>query len=218
MVRNAAYADVTKALSIEVDMTPAVLADFYKAALGKAGWRATTGKPVKIDFDEVMIFRNDEKDIVTLKMHPFEGKLNAVIVQQTEAEYDEIIRLAKAEQLQRKAEAAQYAMKAAANDRDVVRISIPSGATQLKRTSDRIDFKIAAGSGKGAVEAIYADLIKNGWTGDAKPLEAIGGSVIVSKKLGARATVAIIYVDTGAADAEIAISAVGANFESPKAK
>ncbi len=66
---DATYADVTKTLSLEVDMPPAALAAFYQGALGKAGWRATTDKLVKIDFDELMIFRNDAKDIATLKVH-----------------------------------------------------------------------------------------------------------------------------------------------------
>ena len=216
---NAAYADVTKTLSLEVDMTPAALAAFYKASLGKAGWKATTEKLVKTDFDEQMFFRNDAKDFAILKVHSVEGKLRATLEQQTEAEFNETIRVAKAEDSQRKADSARYTMKAAekaAKDRDSVAITVPTGATDLKRTKDRIEFKLAAGTAKLAVETIGADLIKNGWKGTAKPSEPMAGSMIVSRKPGT--TVTIVYIDTGLENAEIMITAIGIDFEQPKAQ
>lgn len=216
---DASYADTTKALFLEVDMAPEALAAFYKEALGKAGWKATTEKPVKIDFREMMIFRNDAKDIATLKMHRFEGKLRANLDQQTAAEFAEAMRLAEAEEAKRKAEAAQYAKQAAekaAKDRVTVTIAVPNGAKAVKRTKDRIEFKLAAGKAKASVQTIRADLLKNGWKGAAKALEPLGGSVIVSKKLGI--TLAIVYIDTGLGDAEIMISAIGAEIEEPGAK
>ena len=99
---DAAYADVTKTLSIQVDMPAPALAAFYKTALARSGWQSTTEKLVKVDFDEMMIFRNDAKDIATLKVHSFEGKLRATLQQQTAAEFDETIRLAKSEDFEAK--------------------------------------------------------------------------------------------------------------------
>ena len=63
-------------------------------------------EPVKIDFREMMIFRNDAKDIATLKMHKFEGKLKANLDHQTAADYAEAVRAAEADYAKRKAESA----------------------------------------------------------------------------------------------------------------
>ena len=42
-------------------MKPEALAAFYRDALGKAGWTATTEKPFRIDFPDMRIFRHDAK-------------------------------------------------------------------------------------------------------------------------------------------------------------
>jgi hypothetical protein len=216
---DAAYADVTKTLSLEVDMSPAALAAFYRAALAKAGWRSTTEKLVKIDFDELMIFRNEALDIATLKVHTFEGKLRATLQQQTAAEFDETVRLAKAEDAKLKADSARYAMKAAqkaANDRGTVAITVPATATDLKWRKDEIEFKLAAGTASLAVDAIRTDLMKDDWKGNTKPLDPTAGSVIVTKPHGK--SLAILYIDTGQETAKISISATGTDLKEPKAK
>ncbi len=76
-------------------MTPEALTSFYKEALGKAGWKPTTEKPVQIDFYDMMFFRNEAKDIAILRMHKFEGKLRVNLEHQTAAEFDEETRLAR---------------------------------------------------------------------------------------------------------------------------
>ncbi len=216
---DAAYADTTKALALEVDMKPEALADFYKKALGKTGWKATTDKPVKIDFQETMIFRNDAKDITTLKMHEFEGKLRANIEQQTAAEFAETIRLAEAEETKRKTESAEYAKKAAekaAKERVTVAINVPAGAKKVERTKDRLEFKLAAGKAKAAVQAVHAALVKDGWKGKTPKFEPMTGTISLEKKAGV--SVVIVYVDTGFGDAEVMVSTFGADLEGPKSK
>jgi hypothetical protein len=216
---DAAYAEVTKTLSLEVDMSPAALAAFYQAALAKGKWRSTTDKLVKIDFDELMIFRNDAKDIATLKVHPFEGKLRATLQQQTAAEFDEIVRLAKAEDTKREAESARNTMKAAekaAIDRDTVAITMPAGATDVKWRKDEIEFKLAAGTASRAVDTIRADLMRDEWKGNAKALDPTAGSAIVTKTRGK--SVAIVYIDAGLENAKVTISAFGTDLQEPNAK
>ncbi len=214
-----AYADTTKALSLEVDMTAEQLAAFYKEALGKAGWKSTTEKPVRIDFQELMIFRNDAKDIVTLTMNKSEGKLRANLDQQTAAEYAEAMRLAKAEESERKAKSAQYvkmAAEKAAKDRVTVTIAVPEGAKDLKRTKDQIEFKLDTGKAVAAVKAIHATLVNEGWKGKAPQFELTAGTVALEKKVGS--SLVIVYVDTGFGDAEVTVSTFGADIEDPKAK
>jgi hypothetical protein len=102
------YADVTKAVSLDVDMTPEQLVSFYKDALGKAGWKPTTEQLIKDGFEDMLIFGNPAKEILTLKMHTVDGKLRANLDHMTAAEFAEIVRLAKAaeEKLKRPPETA----------------------------------------------------------------------------------------------------------------
>ena len=200
-------------------MPPATLAAFYQEALAKAGWRPTTERLVKVGFEELMIFRNDAQDIATLKVHPFEGKLRATLQQQSAAEFAKATQIAEAEASTRRSQSAQFAMNAAgksANERATVAVTLPTGATGLKRKKDRIEFKLAAGTARVAVEKIRTDLLKTGWKGNETPLDPLAGSVVVTQKPGK--IVVIAYVDAGLKNAIITISATGAEFEEPKAK
>ena len=214
-----AYADSTTALSLDIDMTSQALAAFYKEALGKAGWKATTDKPVRIDLREMLNFRNDAKDIATLKMHEFEGKLRATLEHRTAAEHAEAIRLAEAEEARRKAESARYARKAAeaaARDRVTFAIAVPAGTRRVSYKKDGVEFKLARSKARSAVESIRTGLLKAGWKGKAARLEPMAGTVSLDKKAGV--SVVIIYMDTGFGDAEVTITAIGAGIERPKAR
>ena len=52
------YADVNAQLFFDTGATQQEIADFYRKAMGKSGWKATTDSPIKIDFKHEMIFRN----------------------------------------------------------------------------------------------------------------------------------------------------------------
>jgi hypothetical protein len=216
---RAQYADSTKALSIDVDMTSDSLAAFYREALGKAGWKATTDKPFKEDFHEMMIFRNDANDIAILSMHRFEGILRAYLKHQTGAEFDEEVQRARAEEAKRKAEAARYAKMAAeeaARNVVTVEIAAPAGAKDVKRTEDSLEFKLPAGIARTTVETIRADLIGKGWKAARSSLSQDSGTVHLEKK--ADVSLSIIYIDTGLDDASVTISAFGPKIKEPKAK
>jgi hypothetical protein len=216
---RAAYADSTKTLSLDVDMTPDALAAFYRDVLGKSGWKATTEKPVKDGFGLLMIFRNDAKDIAFLTMHEFEGKLRAELKHQTGAEFDEEMQRAKAAEARRKAESERYAKAAAeeaAKKQVTVAIAAPAGAKDLKRTGDELAFKLPAGTARTAVQAIRADLLSKGWKAETTSLEQLTGNVRLNKKAGV--ILMIIYVDTGLEDAAVTISAFGARIDDPTAR
>ena len=216
---DAAYADSTKTLSIDVDMTPEALVDFYRKALGQAGWKPTTENPLKTDFDETLIFGNAAKDIVILTMHKVEGKLRATVEHQTAAEVAESYRLAKAAEARRKAEVErvrQMDAEKAAKSSLTVAIAVPAGAKGVERTKDNLAFKLAAGTARAAARTIRADLLKQGWKENTATLEQIAGTVVLSKKAGVIVT--IVYFDTGPDLAEVTISTVGAQLEAPKAK
>jgi hypothetical protein len=216
---SASYADTTKTLSVDVDMTSDALAAYYKDVLGKAGWKATTEKPLKIDFREMLIFRNDAKDIATLKMQKIDGKLRATLDHKTAAEDAEVERLARAKLAERKAASARSAQKAAmeaAKNRVTVAISAPADAKDVKYKKDEVKFQLAAGKALAAVESIRDDLINSGWKGIDASLDPTAGTVSLDKKAGVK--LVIVYIDTGFGNAEVTISAFGAEIEDPKAK
>jgi len=202
---NADYSDTTKALSLEVDMKSEALATFYKEALGKTGWTATTDRPVKIDFREMMIFRNEAKDIAILKVHESEGRLRANIDVQTAVEFEEDVRLA----------AADHA-KEAARDRTTVVIAVPPEMKGVERTKDRVEFKLAADKAMAAVQSIHAALVKDGWKGNAPQFGPLSGAARLNTKAGA--SLVIVYADTGLDDAEVMITAFGADVVEAEAK
>ena len=81
---------------------------------------------------------------------------------------------------------------------------------------EEIEFKLAAGTARIAIETIRTQLLGDGWTGPVKPLDATAGSVIVTKQPAK--SVALIYIDTGLENAKITISATGTDFAEPKPK
>lgn len=216
---GAAYADVTKALSLEVDMKPQDLTAFYKDALGRGGWKPTTEQASKIDFRDLLIFRNGAKDILTLEMHESGGKLQANLKHQTAAELEEAMRLAREAEAKRKAEAREYARKAAekeAGERVKVSVALPAGAKSVKHTRDELEFRLPPGQAAGAVKAIHAALVRDGWKGKAPRFEPLADSASLDKKPGA--TLVVTYIDLGLGDAEVRISAFGSDIETAGAK
>ena len=216
---SAAYADVTKTLSIDVAMSPEELTAFYVKAMAKAGWKPTTEKLVKIDFDQLMIFRNAAKDLATLQMQTIDGKLRATLKHETAAEFEEGLRLAKEEDAKRKTELArqkEMTGKAAEKGVEPVAIAVPSGAKQVERTRNGLEFKLPSGTAKAAVETIREDLIKHGWKANPGRLDAVAGSLVLKKN--ADSLVTIVYTDTGVNDAEFSITLINAKLEATEVK
>jgi hypothetical protein len=97
------YSDVTTQLLFDTKSTISDVVAFYRSTLAKAGWEATTDKPFQIDSKDMMIFRNPQHDMLTLKLYEVEG-INRVILQfQSAAEIAEIERQVKAEAEREKA-------------------------------------------------------------------------------------------------------------------
>ncbi|WP_422929285.1 hypothetical protein [Singulisphaera sp. PoT] len=216
---EASYADATRALTLEADMKPEDLAAFYKEALGKAGWKPTTADPVKVDFRSMLIFRNDARDIITLKMNSnsLRGTLRASLEQESAAEFEEKARRAEALSAKLKSASAEYMKRAAEKaDRDRVKIAIdlPAGASKVSRSRDRVEFKLPKGRARAAVEDIYNALVKAGWKSKPPQFEQLTGTVTLDKAAGVK--LVILYVDTGFAEASVMLSAFGADIEEPK--
>ncbi|MCE9548773.1 MAG: hypothetical protein K8T25_25115 [Planctomycetia bacterium] len=91
------YSDSTAALSFDSKLPLVDLAKQYRALLAKSGWDATTENPIKIGFKHMLIFRNPQKDLLTLEMHEVDGITRVLLKFQTAAEVEEMDRRIKAE-------------------------------------------------------------------------------------------------------------------------
>jgi hypothetical protein len=206
-----AYADNTKTLSLDVDMTPVALAAFYREALGKAGWESTTERPVTLDFKEMMFFRNVAKDFVILSMQEVDGKLRALLKHQTAAEYAEEERRARGSE-----EKTEPTQQPAARNMVTVEIALPASAKGVKRSGHRLEFSLTSGTARPAVQAIRDDLLGKRWKSSFASLEQRVGTLLLSKSASVAMT--INYRDTGLDDATVTVSTIGATIEEPCAK
>lgn len=216
---SAAYADSTKTLAIDVDITADALAAFYVEALGKAGWKPTTERPVKDGPESFLIFRNDAKDLAMLKMRDVEGRLRASLAHRTAAEDAEITARAEAAEAKRKADSkrqSEMAAKAAASARVTFSVTVPKDARDVKYENDGVEFKLPAGRAPAVVESIRAELQKAGWKGGNEKLTPLAGALTFTRKAGVVAT--LVYTDTGFDDASIMITPVGAEVLKPAAQ
>jgi hypothetical protein len=200
------YADSTKGLEFDARASSAELADFYRDVLGQAGWKPTTENPVKTGAHEVLIFRNPRQDILTLEFSPVEDVLRGTLRHQSASEVAQQERRAR-EALVRKQAAAQPNPAA----KPTVTLRLPAEARNVKAAEDDIEFTLATGKAKAAVETLCAQLREAGWKEDAASLQGIAGAVSLSKK--GTGILTIIYTDTGLMPAEIHITAFGAVIE-----
>lgn len=216
---TASYADTTKALSVDVDSTPDALVAFYETALGESGWKPTTDAPSKIDFRDMLIFRNAARDLLFLKTHEVDGKLRAELEHRTSAEFEEELRLAREAEAKRKADAAEQARMAAekaAQSQLKVAIALPAGARSVDRSSDQVEFQLPPGKAIGAVKTILASLARDGWKSDAKQLDPMAGTITLAK--GESAKLVLVYLDLGLDDAQVTLSSFGALLQPPDEK
>jgi hypothetical protein len=209
---RAHYADTTKALDFDVKSTPKALVDFYRDALGRAGWKPTTEQTIKDREYEMLIFRNPERDMLTLKFFPFENVLRGTLEHLSAAESDELDQRADAEIARRKE--AERAMAKKAKAKPTVSIALPADARDVKEVNGNLEFTVPAGRAKPIVEVLRTALRQSGWKEDVATLEQVAGVVSLSKKGSGDLT--INYTDTGLTPAEISITAIGVIAEPAK--
>ena len=201
------YADATTQLLFDTKTSAADVAGFYRTALAAAGWAATTAAPVKVGFKDALIFRNPQKDMLTLEVYKVADKNRVSLKHQSAAEVADVERRldAKAEQ------------RAMAKNKPAPRLSLslPRGATDVERTKTRIEFKVASGKAKAVVAAWRTSFATDGWKEDVTVLEDVAGSLSFTKG-GQRLTV--VYADTGVVPAEITVQAAGFEFDGPDIK
>jgi hypothetical protein len=194
---SAQYSDSTKQLLFDTRQSLEDVVQFYREALGKAQWEPTLDHSTKSGFKQFLIFRNPQKDLIELEAYPVEEKLRVTLRHQTAAEVAEAERLARA----------ALEKKKRTTDKPLAKLSLllPGDAQDVEATASRVEYKLAAGGAKKAVEGLRQALRKEGWKETEAVLDAMAGTVVLSHKDGPSVT--IVYVDPGVIPAEITISA-----------
>jgi hypothetical protein len=196
------YADMTTELRFDTRAKLADVAGFYRTALAKAAWAATTEQPVRIGFKDLMIFRNPQKDMLTLESYDVDGKNRVSLKWQSAAEIADLERQSE-EQAQR-----QKAIRAAPLPKLVV--VLPANAQEVQQTKSRIAFKVAAGKALAIVESWRRQFGQDGWKAGAATLHPMAGSLAFTK---GDLSLIVMYSDSGYSPADITIHASGAELE-----
>jgi hypothetical protein len=219
-VEDLRYADEPPELTFETRENQDAIADFYRKTLAGAGWKSTMDHMVDVDGKPTMIFRNPAKDMLTLSMpSAYSGKLYVSVRFQSAAEIAELDRKIKEAAPKLRAAAEAKAAREAAelaekNKAAKVAVSLPADAKDVKESKDEIKFTVGNGKAKTAVEFLRVQFRDAGWKEDVAALDAMAGTVSLSKEGGQSLT--ITYTDTGFMPSEVSISVMRGELEAAK--
>jgi hypothetical protein len=178
---------------------------FYRTALAKQGWKATTENLVKIDWKHFLIFRNPQKDLLEVELTTVDEKTRALVRFKTAEEVAAEEKVFADAKKRREAEANKPKPKLA--------IALPADAESVEAAAGSLDFAVAAGKAKAAVEALQKQLVADGWKVETSTMEAMFGMVDLKK---GDHTISLMYVETGVLAPEISIRAFGLELEAKK--
>jgi hypothetical protein len=202
------YSDQLKQLNLNAPGTPDEVAAQYQSMLSPAGWKSTTEKPVKDGVESFMIFRNPEQEMLTLNMWELrdEKQVRVTLNHQSAAEMEDLDRKAKqlAEENKKKREAEQSKTK------PKVAIRLPAEARDVEAGKEQIEFHLATGKAKAAVEAIVKDLLSMGWKLEEPVGDNMAGQIALKKN---EQSIHILYVDPGLIPAQITVSGWGVEIQ-----
>ncbi|MFN0017999.1 MAG: hypothetical protein ACKVP0_07060 [Pirellulaceae bacterium] len=196
------YDDSQKHLTFEspTEQTDSILA-FYQQRLAKLGWKPTTDKPI-VDENkgtQFLIFRNPQKDLLSLDLRTYKEKVDVRLSHQTAAEVAEEDRLAKA------AAEVKKQQLAAMNKPINVQVPLPAGAKNLdKKATHEFEFSLPSGSGRKTLEAFRELFVKEGWSEEkGRDLGKTSGSINFTKGYG---KLSLSYFDLGIGGVDIEVS------------
>ncbi len=198
------YSDSTKEVLFDTKESEEAIEQFYRETLTKAGWKATTDKPFKIDWKRGLIFRNASKDMLELEMYEVEDeKVLRVIVQHQTAAEVAAIEKAHADALAAKKNTPESKL-------GKVQITVPGGAEMTEITEKTLEFTVATGQGQTAAAAIRKALTDAGWK---ETVITADDSVGVIEFKNGEQKISLNYVDPGFIPAEITIRGSGVELE-----
>lgn len=202
---RAQYSDSPTQLSFDVQASFDDVTSFYRQSLAKHGWKSTRDELTKIGFRHFLIFRNKQKDMLELQLNTVDGKSRGLLQFSTAAQVAEKDAKLKAERERRQAEANKPKPK--------LSIKLPPGAKGVEASTREIEFTVAIGKAKHAVESIQKQLAADGWKAEDATLTAMFGTVTMKKS---QQSVSLTYVETGVLAPEITVSSVSVALQAAK--
>ena len=196
------YSDTTTQLYFDSPKTLDELCEYYRTALEKAEWKATTDRPFKSGFRDEMIFRNPPKAMLTLSVSDYEGKRRVTL------KYESPEQVAAAEKRFQEEKAKREAMANAPLPK--LTVELPAGATDVKKSKGRVEFELPAGAAKACIADLQKFFAAAGWKERVTTLESVGGLVAFTKD---DQTVTANYTDPGFIPAEVSLLTDGVEVE-----
>ncbi len=198
------YSDRPTQIYVEAPLTPDDVVSYYRETLAPAGWKATTENPIVDRYEQMLIFRNPDKDMLTLNMREIEDeKLTRYSLEFQSAEEiakldEQLDKLAEEKKKEREAELNRPKAKAT--------IALPAAAKDVEAEENRIEFKLATGEGKAAADAIVQALEADGWKAETTLADPMAGQVALQK--GDHA-ISVVYIDPGVIPAQVTAIGIG---------
>ncbi len=192
------YSETPKQLSFDAPASLADIEAFYRQALAAIGWKATTERAIVADFESMLLFRNTQQDMLTLKMRSVDDIARGELQFQTAEEVAELEQLAKSQPM---AEAEEPAAKG-----PQVEFPLPALAKNVEASADTIEFHLPAGKGQTTVESLRKYFKDADWKEESVTLEKITGNLTLIKD---SSILTITYVDTGLESAQVTVLCLG---------
>jgi len=216
-VEDLRYADQPPELTFETAGNQDAIIDFYRKNLATAGWQSTLDHTVAVDDKPTMIFRNPEKEMLTLSFFGAARgkKLGTSVRFQSAAEIAERDRKIKEQApallaAAKAKEEEEAARLAAAKVVPKVPVTLPADATVVKETKDSIKFTVPKGKAKAAAESLRAQFRDAGWKEKVASITGTSGTLLFSKE---GQSLNLTYSDTGFLPTEVSLSAFRAELE-----
>jgi Tol biopolymer transport system component len=195
------YDDSEKKLWFEspAAQTDAII-EFYQERLPRQGWKPTSERPIVDDEKKTkfLIYRNSQKDMLSLDTLQYAGKVGVTLRHQSAAEVAEAERLAKAQAEREKKELAEK------NKTINVAVPLPPLAKKVdKQAANKFEFTLATGGGPKALETFREHFLKEGWTEEkGRELGKTSGALIFTKGF---AKLTLSYFDLGVSTVDITV-------------
>lgn len=196
------YSNSTTQLHFDSPKTLDELCDYYRTALEKAEWKATTDRPIKSGFRDELIFRNPTKAMLTLSVSDFEGKRRVTLKYESPEQVAAAEKRFQEEKAKREAKENMPLPKLA--------MELPAGAKDVKKTKGRVEFELPAGEAKGCIAGWQKFFAAAGWKERVTTLENVGGLIAFTKD---DQTVTASYTDPGFIPAEVSLLTDGVDVE-----
>ena len=215
------YADSNRQLSFDSPGSLDDVESFFRKRLGASEWKATTDNRIKSDFEEILLFRNPAKDMLTLKLRSVDGMARGLLEFLTAEDVEKLEKkLAESKpEIEEPVMAEEGPTTAEVEPKEtpslVVEFPLASSAKVTDASDSALEIAVASGSGKSTVDGLRKHFVAAGWSEEVAVLERIAGNVTLTKE---GCMLSIVYSDIGIGSAEMTVMAVGGKLVPKKSE